>query len=260
MDLAVTVAVLAVFGACTWQVRRGGRGADRLQALARAAVAWVRASPAATLIWLIVCVNSIMLIGLPPSLQTQVLLAHSTNLTQFAQHPVQSLITSALWIEPVDIVFATMVTVLVLGPAERWLGHLGLIAVYFTGSAAASLVAVLSAGRLVAHGWLTDDVDVSGMIDVGVSYGSLCVAGLLVYRIQRLRWRVLAMLTLPVAVQLTLPFFGLYATLGHLRAVLLGYLLWPVTMIPAIRRRATTWTYRPPSAPGGGRGLGCDIT
>ncbi|GAA1005138.1 hypothetical protein GCM10009551_082260 [Nocardiopsis tropica] len=258
MDLAVTVAVLAVLGACAWQVRRGGPGAARLQALGWAAVAWVRASPAATFIWLIVCVNSIMLIGLPESVQTEVLLAHSTNLTQFAHHPVQSLVTSALWIEPVDIVFATVMTILVLGPAERWLGHAGLVAVYFTGSAVASLVAVFSAGRLVAHGLLTDDVDVSGMVDVGVSYGSLCVAGLLVYRIARVRWRLVAMVALPIAVQLSLPFFGLYATLGHLRAVVLGYLLWPVTRIPAVRRRAATWRYRAPSAtcaPGRG-GLG----
>ncbi|WP_019203271.1 rhomboid-like protein [Tsukamurella sp. 1534] len=244
MDLLITAVAVAVFCAAGWNVRRGGPGADRTLALARYARAWLRACPVASLMWLIVCANAIMLIGLPDRLATEVLRVHSTNLGQFAARPLQSLITSALWIEPIDIVFATLMTLLVLGPAERWLGHVGMPAVYFAGSATASLVSVLSANRLLAHGVITDDLDLQGMVDVGVSYGSLCVAGLLVYRIPPWRWRIAAMIALPVLVNVTMPFFGLYATLGHLRAVILGYLLWPVTRIPAVRRRATTWRWR----------------
>ncbi len=244
MDLLLSLLAAVAAWACVRNVRRGGPGADRMRGAALYARAWVRASPIAALMWLIVMANTIMLVGLPRELGIEVLRVHSTNLTQFGDHPLQSLITSALWIEPIDIVFLTAMTLLVLGPAERWLGHAGMPAVYFAGSATASLISVFSANRLLAHGIITDDVDLQGMIDVGVSYGSLCVLGLLVYRVPLWRWRLAAMIALPVAVRLTLPFFGMYSTLGHLRAVLLGYLLWPVTRIPSIRRRAATWTWR----------------
>ncbi|GAA1073491.1 rhomboid-like protein [Tsukamurella spumae] len=244
MDLLIGLVAVALCGAAAWNVRRAGPGSERILGIARYARAWVRASPVAALMWLVVMSNTVMLLGLPHSLGEQVLEAHSTNLEQFGSHPLQSLITSALWIEPVDIPFVTLMTLLVLGPAERWLGHAGMPMVYFAGSATASLISVLSANRLLAHGILTDDLDVQGMIDVGVSYGSLCLAGLMVYLITSWRWRVAAMLALPILVQLSMPFFGLYSTLGHLRAVLLGYLLYPVTRIPSIRRRAANWTWR----------------
>ncbi len=244
MDLLIGLVVIALLGAAVRHVRRSGPGAEHLLAAARYVRGWVRASPVAALLCLVVMANTVMLLGLPRELGEQVLGAHSTNLEQFGSHPLQSLITSALWIEPVDIPFVALMTLLVLGPAERWLGHIGMPAVYFAGSAMASLISVLSANRLLAHGIITDDLDVEGMIDVGVSYGSLCLAGLMVYLVPRLRWRLGAMLALPVLVQLTMPFFGLYSTLGHLRAVLLGYLLYPVTRIPAIRRRAQNWTWR----------------
>lgn len=244
MDLLIGVIAVVFLWAAVGHVRRAGPGSEWMLGSARYARAWVRASPVAALMWLVVMANTVMLLGLPRSLGEQVLEAHSTNLDQFGSHPLQSLITSALWIDPVDIPFVTLTTLLVLGPAERWLGHVGMPAVYFTGSATASLISVLSANRLLAHGIITDDLDVQGMIDVGVSYGSLCLAGLMVYRITSWRWRIGAMIALPILVQLTMPFFGLYSTLGHLRAVLLGYLLYPVTRIPSIRHRAATWTWR----------------
>lgn len=244
MDLLIGLVAVALLSAAVWNVRRAGPGAAAMLAAARYARAWVRASPVAALLCLVVMANTVMLLGLPRELGEQVLGAHSTNLEQFGSHPLQSLVTSALWIEPVDIPFVALMTVLVLGPAERWLGHIGMPAIYFAGSATASLISVLSAERLLAHGIITDDLDVEGMIDVGVSYGSLCVFGVLVYRVPLWRWRLAAMIALPVAVRLTMPFFGMYSTLGHLRAVLLGYLLYPVTRIPAIRRRAADWTWR----------------
>ncbi|KXO92014.1 hypothetical protein AXK56_02605 [Tsukamurella pulmonis] len=244
MDLLIGLAVVALGGAAAGNVRRGGPGAAATVRWARYARAWVRASPVAAALWFVVTLNAVMLLGLPDGLADDVLQVHSTNLDRFATHPLQALITSALWIEPIDIVFATLMTMLVLGPAERWLGHIGMPLVYFAGSATASLISVLSANRLLAHGVITDEIDLRGMIDVGVSYGGLCVLGLLVYRIHGLRWRLAAMIALPVLVRLTLPFFGMYSTLGHLRAVLLGYLLWPVTRIPAVRRRGADWTWR----------------
>ncbi|AUN40282.1 Uncharacterised protein (plasmid) [Tsukamurella tyrosinosolvens] len=255
MDLLIGLIGVALLWAAVGNVRRSGPGSEWMLRWARYARAWVVASPVAAVLWLVVTINAVMLLGLPDRLADEVLQVHSTNLDRFATHPLQALITSALWIEPVDIVFATLMTVLVLGPAERWLGHVGMPLIYFAGSATASLISVLSANRLLAHGIITDDLDLRGMIDVGVSYGSLCVLGLLVYRIPRWRWRLAAMLALPVLVRLTLPFFGMYSTLGHLRAVLLGYLLWPVTRIPAVRRRAADWTWRfhpaGPDEPGG---------
>lgn len=244
MDLLIGLIVVGLVWAAVENVRRTGPGAELMLRSARYVRAWVCASPVASVMWLVVTINAVMLVGLPERVADEVLQVHSTNLDRFGTHPLQSLITSALWIEPIDIVFATLMTILVLGPAERWLGHIGMPLIYFTGSATASLISVLSANRLLAHGIITDEVDVQGMIDVGVSYGSLCVLGLLVYRIPSWKWRLAAMIALPVAVRLTLPFFDMYSTLGHLRAVLLGYLLWPVTRIPALRRRAATWTWR----------------
>lgn len=240
----VSVVALALVGVAAWNVRRGGPGSAATVDVAQYARAWVRASPVSAALWFIVTINAVMLLGLPDRVATEVLWVHSTNLERFALHPLQSLITSALWIEPIDIVFATLMTLLVLGPAERLLGHIWMPTVYFVGSAVASLISVLAANHLIAQGLITNAVDVNSMIDVGVSYGSLCVAAVMTYRISRLRWRITAMIALPLVVRLTLPFFGMYSTLGHLRAVVLGYLLWPLTRIPAIRRRGETWTWR----------------
>lgn len=217
------------------------------QAVRRAAAwlwRWARANPAAAILWVTVVLHSIMLAGLPPDLRNEVLRTRSTNLSQLENRPVSVLVSSALWTELSDIPFATLMAVFVWGPAERWLGTPRTVAVFFAGHIGASVLALTGAGKLVSKGLLQQDL--TTMVDVGVSLGSLCLAGLLTYRLPFPWWRLAAMAGLIAAVRLSLPLFGRYSTAGHAIALLIGFLLWPMSRIPSAREKRSLPWLRPP--------------
>jgi hypothetical protein len=199
--------------------------------------AWARANPAAAILWLLVLMHGLMLAGLPWDVQDQVLRSRSTNLDQMRDDPVAVLIGSALWTELSDLPFATAMAFVVWGPAERWLGTPRAVAAFFVGHVGASLLVALRAAHLVGSGVLGSDF--TTIVDVGVSMGSLCLAGLLVYRLP-FAWRPIAMGALLLAVRSSFFLYGRYSTAGHTIALLIGFLLWPLTRSASVRARADT--------------------
>ena len=199
--------------------------------------AWSRANPAAAILWIMVLMHGLMLAGLPHDVQDQVLRTRSTNLDQMGEDPVAVLVGSALWTELSDLPFATAMAFFVWAPAERWLGTPRAVAAFFVGHVGASVLIAFRASQLVGTGVLGSDF--TAIVDVGVSLGSLCLAGLLVYRLP-FAWRLPAAGLLLVAVRSSFFLYGRYSTAGHTIALLIGFLLWPLTRAASVRARAAT--------------------
>ncbi|MEV0276443.1 rhomboid-like protein [Streptomyces sp. NPDC050610] len=217
---------------------RGGTGAPRLRRAGTRLRTWVATAPATTALWAFLVVHSVVLFQLDPGGRAEVLRSHSTNLTQLAEHPVTVLADSALWIEIPDLPMVALLALCVLAPAERRFGTLRTVVVFFLGHVLATLV---TAGVLTtllhtesAH---FPDRGFGSAIDVGVSYGSLCVAGLLAYWVPSPPVRLLTMAGLLAAVVASGRFFEDYTAFGHNTAVVLGFLLYPVAA-PVLGRRA----------------------
>ena len=70
---------------------------------------------------------------------------------------------------------------LVLAPAERWLGTLRTIVAFFIGHVGATLITAAVLALLIHHDYLPRRL--RDVVDVGSSYGFMCVAGLFTYRL-----------------------------------------------------------------------------
>ncbi|MBO2455622.1 hypothetical protein J4573_51705 [Actinomadura barringtoniae] len=198
---------------------------------------WARANPAAAILWILVLMHGLMLAGLPHDVQDQVLRTRSTNLDQMRDDPVAVLVGSALWTELSDLPFATAMAFFVWGPAERWLGTPRAVAAFFIGHVGASLLLAGRAAHLVGSGVLGSEF--TTIVDVGVSLGSLCLAGLLVYRLP-FAWRLPVIGALLLVIRSSFFLYGRYSTAGHTIALLIGLLLWPLTRAASVRARAGT--------------------
>ncbi len=220
--------VLSLFFAVL-AVKRGWPGEARIRRIASWIKAWVLSAPATAALWIFLTLHSFTLGELTSSVRTEVLRSHSTNLTQLAEHPVSALISSALWIEIPDLPMVALLAVCVLAPAERWLGTFRTVVVFFLGHVLATLI---TAGVLTALLRVETeryaDRGFGSVVDVGVSYGSLCVAGLLCYRVRSLPLRLLVMAGLLIGVVASGAFFEDYTAFGHNTAVVLGFLLRPL--------------------------------
>jgi hypothetical protein len=228
----ILVLVLALAAAAYWD---WPGGAHVRRATARLS-AWARERPASAILWGLVLLHGLMLAGLPEGLQDAVLRAHSTNVQEMERYPISVLITSALWTELEDLPYVTLFALLIWGPVEKWLGTPRTVLAFFAGHIVASVITTTRAARLVDEGVLGHDF--AGIVDVGVSMGSLTLAGLLVYRLRGwFRWAYLACMI--VLVPSSVVIFGRYSTFGHVLALLLGFALWPLTRgnLPEVRNR-----------------------
>jgi hypothetical protein len=189
-------------------------------------VDWIRRAPA-TYIWLTLLVGTTtVLVNLRPAAQQHLLVTWSTNLHNLGRDPAQVLLASALWTDAASLaVYAVLFTVL-LAPAEHWLGTGRWLIVAVVGHVGATLISVgdLAADLSVhaADPRLADDVD------VGVSYALVALCAVLTYRIPHpWRWIYLAgglaLLVPPVI------WHGTVTDIGHLTALLIGLLCYPLT-------------------------------
>lgn len=163
-----------------------------------------------------------------PRVAGQVILSASTNLQNMADHPVRALITSAFvlqgswgsWIK-------AAVCVLIMAPAERWLGSLRWTAVFAAGHVGATLATVAGIAWGIHHGLLPTSMACA--VDVGMSYGVAAIAGVLTYRwahpLTRLSWAGFWLVYLGHDTVLAPTFSGC----GHLLALLTGFLAHPLT-------------------------------
>ncbi|UNO41619.1 rhomboid-like protein [Streptomyces sp. MST-110588] len=231
-------------------VKRGWRGEARIRRAGARVKAWVLAAPATAALWVFLTLHSLTLAELTSDVGTEVLRAHSTNLTQLAEHPVSALFSSALWIEIPDLPMVAVLAVCVLAPAERWLGTFRTVVVFFLGHVLATLItAGVLTTLLRVETERYADRGFGSVVDVGVSYGSLCVAGLLTYRVRRLPLRLLVMAALTAGVLASGVFFEDYTGFGHNTAVVLGFLLHPLAA-PVIARSAAKRAACPPGPQG----------
>jgi hypothetical protein len=176
--------------------------------------AWVRSAPGTYIWYLLLAVNSIVLLQMSPGFREHFLVEHSTNLANLTHDPVRVLVVSALWTDaPRPLYYLAVFTLFV---AIVVAGHVG--ATLFTAVGIAIGIRAGLAPESLRH-----------VVDVGVSYGFAAVAGVLTYYLARglWRWAYLAIgLTLTITAMATAESF---TSVGHLSAFCIGLAMFPLT-------------------------------
>jgi hypothetical protein len=205
--------------------------------------AYVRSSPATFVYAGVIFVTTWVAAGLGAAQRNALLRAQSTNLHNLRTHPVDVLFRSAFWSGTTVFLPLFVLLVAVLAPAEAWLGTFRLILVFWLGHVGATLLTAVA----ISHGSFTapGEEGVAHTVDVGVSYGTFCVAGVLTYRLPP-RWR------LPYAAALVLVFALLafvanrtFTDFGHFLSVLIGLAAYPFTRADSVAERARRPLFRP---------------
>lgn len=185
---------------------------------------------------------TVVLLILGPTTYDDVVAASSTNLANLRERPLTVLLASAfvvsspwgLWLLP----FLT----LVYAAAQRWVGRIATVVVAAFGHIGATLVVATGLAAGIAHGNLSR-ANVLHEIDVGVSYGLVCLAAFVVVRIPR-RWRPLHLCVLIGYVALPLILDPSFTGIGHCVALTIGGLLALLVARVARATDATGWRER----------------
>ncbi len=203
---------------------------------AGAAATWryVRSAPG-TFIWLaILFVTTVIAHRVGHDQLTHILQNRSTNLRHLMHDPLPSLFRSAFWIDGNGWFVYVLPYVLIHATIERWLGTARWLAVVVIAHVGATYISqsVLLWAINTGHAPQSD----LNVIDIGVSYGLAGVAGILVYRLRR-PWRyvyltaLLVVAATPVVWPLINGSHGTFTDIGHLCAVLIGLLCYPLTRL-----------------------------
>ncbi|WP_199785738.1 MULTISPECIES: rhomboid-like protein [Actinomycetes] len=180
--------------------------------------------------YLVLLLGTSLLIRFGSAKLTDKLLAvSSTDAHNMARHPLTALLTSAFWIAdggwlPYAVIFAIAVA-----PFERRFGGLRTALVFFSGHVLATIATELPVMALIRTDVLPHSA--GRWLDIGVSYGFLTTAGVLV-ALLRGRARIVGIVALELFV------IGVYVTddpatlasvvtlLGHACAAHFGLLVW----------------------------------
>ncbi|MEU2791126.1 rhomboid-like protein [Streptomyces sp. NPDC007100] len=185
---------------------------------------------------LLLVVTSLFAEHADPDLVYALLQASSTDVEHLAQAPLLVLVASALWIAGGMTSAFAIAFLFVLTALERRAGPLRTAAVFFGGHAIATLATELPVGAAVALGHLP--ADSLQRLDYGISFGVMACTGALAGLLPAwARWPLLAAVTW-FAVDNLLISVDPVSDSGHLLALILGVLTWPL-----LRRR------REPRAP-----------
>jgi hypothetical protein len=204
---------------------------------------YVRRSPATFAYVGILFVTTWVVAGTRPAVSTALLRSQSTNLDNLRTHPVDVLFRSAFWTGGTSVLPVIATLAVVLAPVEVWLGTARLILVFALGHVGATLVTALA----ISEGFFSSggQAGVERAIDVGISYGTVCVAAVLLHRFPRA-------LGIPLAAALLLAFgllafaFGkTFTDFGHFAALLIGFAVYPLVRGGAVDERALSPLYRP---------------
>ena len=175
----------------------------------------------------IIAANLLWLHGANDRLATAALRTASTNLNGLGHDPVSVLITSAFWLDlPGWRAAFTLCAgmLLVLGPVERRIGTGRWLVAFAAGHVGATLVVAVGLLIGIHTGHLSPEV--SRSIDVGWSYGGVCMASVLTYLLPR-RMRVAYGAMLVAFVVGGLIRHPTYTQWGHLTAATIGLLIGP---------------------------------
>ena len=188
--------------------------------------AYVRSAPGTYAYLFVLLVTAWVLQTSSPRVAERLVLERSTNLHHLGTDPVRVLVASAFWVSAAwQVLPWAVLFTLVLAPAERWVGTGRFAAVFAAGHVGATLLT--AAGLWVAIRADAVDASVAHSADVGVSYGFLAVAAVLVYRIPR-RLRVPYVAALAGYLVVALFVRGGFTDVGHLVALLIGFSSYPL--------------------------------
>ena len=205
--------------------------------------AYVRRSPATFTYAGIIFVTTWVVAGLNGSQRDALLRTQSTNLDNLGAHPVAVLFRSAFWSGTTLFLPFLALLAAVLAPAEVWLGTFRLILIFALGHVGATLLTAVA----INHGAFSSPghSGIARTIDVGVSYGSFCVAAVLSYRLPK-PFRLLYAAALLLVFDLFAFVVGrTFTDLGHFFSVLIGLAAYPFVRAESVVERAHHPLYRP---------------
>ncbi len=195
---------------------------------------FVRRSPATFTYLAILTLTTWVLVGASPGVVDAMLHDQSTNLSHLGHDPVRVLVRSAFWLSSYELLFWAVLYVVVLAPAERWLGTGRWLIAFAVGHVGATLLTATGVWLAIRSGVASHRLE--DAVDVGVSYGFAAVAALFSYRLPgHWRWLWAAGLLSYVTVSIVLD--GSFTSFGHATAVLIGFALYPLTRSAAVRSR-----------------------
>ncbi len=206
------------------------------------AFSYVKSSPATFLYAVVIMLTTWIVAGSNQRLASALLRDQSTNLSNLRHHAIDVLLRSAFWSGSSYALPTIALLAVVLAPAEFWLGTRRAILVFAIGHIGATLLT--AAGLQLALHFGRAPQGIERTIDVGVSYGTVCVAGVLAYRLPA-PWRYAWAAGLLGVFGLKAGLSGDFADYGHVAAVLLGYACYPLTLDAGVRERGRVPIYRP---------------
>ena len=204
----------------------------------------MRGSPATFTYLAILSMTTWVLAGSSPKVVAALLEEQSTNLHHLTRDPVRVLIRSAFWLSGYELLFWAALFLVVLAPAERWLGTARWLVAFASGHIGATLLTSFGIWLAIRTG--AAPTRLKDVVDVGVSYGFGAVAALFTYRLAP-RWRAVwagGLIAYAIGGILINRDFTAY---GHAAALLIGFALYPLTRAQAVRTRATQTLIRAPA-------------
>ena len=246
LDVAI-LTVGALVGGAALAAARGWAVGLRLRAL------WLRAEPyvgcyisrsPATFAYLcILLVTTWVVAGTSQPVANALLRTQSTNLDNLHDHPVDVLFRSAFWTGGRVVLPAAAILAVVLAPSEVWLGTARLIFAFATRHVVATLVTAvaISQGYFSGNG----DTGIDRAIDVGISYGTVCVAAVFIHRLPGFLRPLLGAALLVAFGLLAFVIGNTFTDFGHFVALLIGFAIYPVLRSRSVDERAQIPLYRP---------------
>jgi len=179
----------------------------------------------------ILVATNMVLDGSSPRVDQVILESASTNLHQLHIHPVNVLVTSALFVTGWDqLLEFALVAFFILSPLEQRIGTIRTIVGFAIGHVGASVLVAVGLNYAVHAGSVSPSI--VHTIDVGVSYGTLCLVAASAYLLTH-RNRLIVLLGLFLYETVALIVDNSYTQWGHMISLVLGALVvGPLLVLP----------------------------
>ena len=204
-------------------------------------VAFVRAAPATFIYLAMLSVTTWVLVGASPTVVSALLEEQSTNLRHLRQDPLRVLIRSAFWLSGYELLFWAALFLIVLAPAERWLGTVRWLVAFTAGHVGATVMTASGIWLAIKSGVAPEHLQ--NAVDVGVSYGFAAIAALFTYRLPQ-PWRIAWAAGLIAYATGGIVIDRDFTAYGHAAALVIGFALYPLTRAPGVKARASVPTRR----------------
>jgi len=197
---------------------------SRGRRLYRAVAGYLAAAPGTHILLLVVAVTTLVLRGLDAPTTTRILRQQSTNLFQMTRDAPRVLVLSAFLLDNGRLLVQAAYFTAIVAPVERWIGTYRWLATFAAGHVGATLATTVGIWLQVRQG---TEQGLVYPVDVGVSYGVVAMAGVLVYRLRR-PWNYLWFAVVAVRVGAAVISTGTFTDWGHLVAFGIGLAIGPL--------------------------------